>query len=417
MSVQEEKDNVNFRPFVLNLVNLQVLSFRPKSCEPKLDITSKFRARLQAERDMAFVAVEDQLPVFGHDLDGGCGVFVNDANEAAVDELDLGDDGFFLAGLPLHEEMGQTSAGVTTGDLLEACNLHLYSHKRSAGEEEVVAADAGVWSPAPAFPAAKRQRQDEGEVMWLLPEGDTPLPAATPEYVEEAAGEATDDYVAAAWVAGVVHSVGQVTPEAEAEWKRYLVEQYGATSGSSKPRTGAVRKIILTDRMLLALSQARCQDARLVADKGRALVEADILPGEEEGLTRFLRPGRNFTVHDPLGFNKAFRALQASHPSWPRLRGIPSETKGITQPLSALGLGPVDSAPWDVRTRHLRGPEDTDPDKAWCAASRKWVTQKGKRDGLYHRRYVFDEKRVATRALAAHVFATLPSAPPKPIKS
>ncbi|KAJ1484242.1 hypothetical protein T484DRAFT_1948215 [Baffinella frigidus] len=345
---------------------------------------------------MAFFA--EHLPVFGHDLDGGCGAFLDDAY--ASGELELGDaDGLWLAELPLHGEMGVLSAGATTGDLHEATNLHIYSHKRSAEYAEEV-------------PVAKHQRLEEDEWRFLLPDAPLP-PAPTPEHVEEVAPAATNEFVDAAWVAGVVRSLAEVKPQDEIEWKHYLLNQYGVSSGSSAPRTGAVRKLILTDRMLLALSQACCQDTRLAADTWLALVEPDILPGDEQEETRFLRPGRNFTVHDPLAFNQAFRALQASHPSWPRPRGVPTETKGITQPLSALGLGPVESSPWNVKTLHLRGPEDTDPDTEWCAAKRQWVKRKGKRDGMYYRRYVFDAKRVASRALAAHVFATLPPAAPK----
>ncbi|KAJ1471477.1 hypothetical protein T484DRAFT_1977699 [Baffinella frigidus] len=85
--------------------------------------------------------------------------------------LDLGEDPLVLPleDLPLFEELGNVWAGVTTGDLEEACNLHIFtsSHERPVVEEE---------------PATKRQRLDgacDDKARLLLPA----TPATAPEFV------------------------------------------------------------------------------------------------------------------------------------------------------------------------------------------------------------------------------------------
>jgi hypothetical protein len=329
-------------------------------------------------------------------------------------EIDFLEDDW-LAGLPMMEsetadEVYSNQVPVTSNHY-ETCNLHVYSGKRSADEHEQDDVSTDVWSTGPSLHTAKMQRHDGDEEVLLVSELDEALPqhdqmdAGGKQRDGNAGAGSHGEHVSAKWVTELVESIGVITPADEAEWSDYLCKQYGVISGSKKPRRGAVCKIILMERVLRALSGVPCQDTRIVEKS--ALVQPDIIPGEEHGVTRFLRPGRNFTVNDPLAFNKTFRALQASHPSWPRVR--PSDgTKGITQPLSALGLGPIDSAPWDVRSLHLRGPEDTDPEKIWCAKKQWWVSVNGKRDGLYYHRYEFDEKRVAKRSLAAHVFEVVP---------
>jgi hypothetical protein len=106
--------------------------------------------------------------------------------------------------------------------------------------------------------------------------------------------------------------------------------------------------------------------------------------------------------HLCLAFNKAFRALQDQHLDWPRNRAVITETKGITQPLSALGMGPPVMGPWTGRKKGLRGPEKDDPEKTWDEGRKGFVAKKGKRDGLYYTSYVFSEERA--RKNADHVF-------------
>jgi hypothetical protein len=232
------------------------------------------------------------------------------------------------------------------------------------------------------------------------------LPMLPPQSAtEENAGRV---FVCAKWLSGIVGSIPEVTAYEVTAWKGYLESHYGTTSGSKKPKDPVVKKIVLINRLLLKLSQVPCQDSRLVEKLN--IVQPDIIPGDERGVMCFIRPGRNFTVHDPLAFNMVFRELQNSHPGWPRRssdRKVLVGTTGITEPLSALGLGPVEAGPWIFHNSNLRGPEDTDPEKKWCATKRKW-TKNGKRDGMYYRRYEFNEERVAQRSLAQHVFDTLP---------
>ena len=350
-----------------------------------------FGAELVDEcRDFLAQAVaEDDMP-------GDAAWSVDGREELALLLGEEGEGMYGLENLPLFEEMGQLSVGLTTGVLDESCNLHLHS-KRSAGEMEY------------EVPTAKRQRLEDDEVLSTSTPGPLTLP------VEVAPETTTPDYVNSAWVKSMIDALGALPKEDEEEWKRYLIEQFGALSGSCAPRTGPTRKVVLMERLLLALSHQHCQDTRLQAEPLRPLVEPELLAGEEGGVTRFLRPGRNFRVNDPLAFNSAFRALQAC-PLWP---STGNGTKGMTQPLSALGIGPVETAgAWTGRNSGVRGPEDTDPDKvwrdgrwvkkrAWSPFNGKWVA-KGDRDGLYHRRYTFELHRVTKHA--AHIFNTVPPA-------
>jgi hypothetical protein len=76
-----------------------------------------------------------------------------------------------------------------------------------------------------------------------------------------------------------------------------------------------VRKIVLIERLLQTLSIRNAQDSRLnETEKLNKVVEPSFMDDEKAQIGRFLRPGRNFKVNDPLAFNVAFRALQVPPP-------------------------------------------------------------------------------------------------------
>ena len=250
----------------------------------------------------------DELPLFRSDL-------------VVMDDLDLGEE-------------------VVTGDLDE--NLHVYTLPQNQVGDWLVADE----DQAPAF---KRQRLDVPfdetgpcQASDLPPANVAPPPPpsddgsfraldlASADVVPPPASLLSSGFVDAAWASGLVAALGGLTRTNEEEWKKYLVDAFGATSGSSAPRKDAVRKAVLMDQMLLALSQQTCQDTRMPAEiAGSAIVVPEMLADDAAPLTRFLRPGRSFRVSDPLAFNVAFRTLQASHPEWPRVRGSPEGTKGM----------------------------------------------------------------------------------------
>ena len=128
------------------------------------------------------------------------------------------------------------------------------------------------------------------------------------------------------------------------ECSRWLVEEFGSLSGSSNPRDGPVYKVLLINRALVKMSRTLCFDLR--ADARRFIIEPDLLPDEvlSGRVQRMLRPGRRYTVHDPLAKNCILRELQRT---WcPGARG----TKGLTEMLDACGEGPLETArAWEVK--------------------------------------------------------------------
>ena len=159
--------------------------------------------------------------------------------------------------------------------------------------------------------------------------------------------------------------------------------------GYCKPRVGAVRKHILINRLLLQLLGAGTISFR----------EEDFLAGEKEGgVRRVLHPARRgFDVTDPLKFNTAFRELQSSgHPDWlPRVTDVNATTTAVSQQLDAVGWGPSKAAPHTIHKGGFRGDAATDP---------RGASGKRKRDGLYYKRFVFDEERSKKLYVARHLF-------------
>jgi hypothetical protein len=203
--------------------------------------------------------------------------------------------------------------------------------------------------------------------------------------------EATVDQVTidSEWLKEVVGGLGGgSTMSWEVEgWKEYLVEEFGKLTGRHVARDHPALKLLLMEGLLRRLSEEPCKDPRIVRPVP-VIVTPVFMEDEEAGMGHFLRKGRRFYVNDPLAFNKAFRELQASHPFYPRTFKVPVPhgTKGMTQPLSAIGIGPRHTSPWGVVMEGLRGPVDTDPDTEVVLG--KWKKCKGgDRDGLYCTEY------------------------------
>ena len=92
---------------------------------------------------------------------------------------------------------------------------------------------------------AKRQKLPEEsandvEVRWVasVEAGLALDPCPAVLVAPKVAAPVRREYVGEEWVRGMVDGLGPVTSEDEAEWKAYLLTQYGARSGSSNPRTG-----------------------------------------------------------------------------------------------------------------------------------------------------------------------------------
>ena len=182
-------------------------------------------------------------------------------------------------------------------------------------------------------------------------------------------------------------SFAPVTDEEMGRMAKILVKE--SPHGYSNIREGAVRKQVLMEREVM----------ELLASGTISIRGDDLLPGEkEEGVRRVLNPARpGFDVTDPLKFNEAFRVLQSSgHPDWlPRVKGVGATTTAVTQQLDAIGWGPSKAAPHTIHKGGFRGDVATDP---------RAVSGKRKRDGLYYKRFVFDEARSKKRYVAVHLF-------------
>jgi hypothetical protein len=200
------------------------------------------------------------------------------------------------------------------------------------------------------------------------------------------------EYIDTLWAKSLIDSIKPVSNGNRILCRNFLI--LIKIKEDSMPRDGPTLKVVLIERLLLAMCKEPCQDKRLCDEKRmKPIVQPELLAGEENGITNFLFPGRNFIVNDPLAFNKAFRYLQISN-QWPRKNmSLDSGTKGITQILDALGIGPVEkSDDWTGKKKSVRGPTDTDPSKGYING--KWQTCKGDRDSLYFRKYVFNLSRM-----------------------
>jgi hypothetical protein len=211
-------------------------------------------------------------------------------------------------------------------------------------------------------------------------------------------GTPSEGPVSAEWVQAVIARIGRVSQDELAKMDAHLMACWGSSvDGVTGVQRDPLKKIALLERALMLLSEAKCQDTRTENEKtSLPIVEVERLPDEAGGVERVLRPKRQFHVHDPLAFNSVLRRLQHTHPDWPnnsRFRETaPRTTKGITQPLQALGFGPVKGSPCTHRIAGARGPPDTDPDKTLVEGV--WKTIGASRDGLYFRKYVYDATRV-----------------------
>jgi hypothetical protein len=211
------------------------------------------------------------------------------------------------------------------------------------------------------------------------------------------AGTLSERYVSPEWVQVVIAGIGRVSQDELAKMNAHLMTGWGSSLDDvTGVQSDPLVKITLIEKVLLCLSQCMCQDTRTdPLNQNLMIVEVVRLSDEGGGVEQVLRPGHCFHVHDPLAFNLVLRRLQTWHPDWPLPRNnsmLSRTTRGITQPLQALGFGPVKASPSAHSAPGARGPPDTDPDKTLVDGI--WKSTAASRDGLYFTRYVYDAKRV-----------------------
>jgi hypothetical protein len=167
------------------------------------------------------------------------------------------------------------------------------------------------------------------------------------------------------------------------------------------------RKLCAINQVFLAMTRTPVQDPRMLPTTGatgptRNIIQVDRLHDEVvSGVQRFLRPDRNFTVHDPLAFNMIVREMQAEHPCFHQSKfPLPKTTKPTSEVLGRVGIGPPEAACVPHKAHLYRGPADTDPKFIDPYDGEKQPPSK--RDGMYYKRYVTDLDR-AERLKTRHI--------------
>jgi hypothetical protein len=206
-------------------------------------------------------------------------------------------------------------------------------------------------------------------------------------------------------IVDLVPHVAEHGPECQ-EFASIMTKEFHACENK-----GVIRKLVLVDHALMIMTHTLCKDTGTGrcttfpdVTASSTIVQPILLPDERvafdcvSGVKRMLRPGRDFKVNDPLAFNLILRQLQRHHPSWP-IRGANARgTKGITDALDYVGLGPGLHVRGQRVTTDpsLRGLRDTDPQVRHPdgpRTSRPTGNRQRETDGLYYREYTFDKDR------------------------
>jgi len=199
---------------------------------------------------------------------------------------------------------------------------------------------------------------------------------STPQSAEATGGDDPEQR-AERMVRLVRNAMPQVDAAQMDAWITYLWTEYGLVG---QVKRDAVTKIILMNRLLLELHRA-------------GLVQLVPLDEVERAgrFCRALRKHRRFDMPSEqcLAFNLAFRVLQATHEAWPARGRDAKGTKGMTQALSAVGLGPPRKGQHKRKAEGQRGPEETDPQMEFDEKTGKYTVIASKRDGLYFREYEY----------------------------
>jgi len=174
---------------------------------------------------------------------------------------------------------------------------------------------------------------------------------------------APHSFVSASWVTSFVKEKvagAELGSSACEPFARMMTKEYGSLTASSAPKERPLLKLLHIEDALLAMSQTACQDSRCT-DLRRPILEPLLMRDELffNQVLSILRPGRSFTVHDPLAFNLILREVQRAHITYPRQLGRFSAhgTKGITEMFDVVGLSP------SYFEGLRRGPANTDPEK------------------------------------------------------
>jgi hypothetical protein len=196
-------------------------------------------------------------------------------------------------------------------------------------------------------------------------------------------------YVPVQWVREFVSSVPVFTVESTNAYRVFIEREYGllhvkaAGAETVGLPNAVVRKLQIIDYMVVRLQTQPCQDKRL--DSSKPVIELQAVHGESfpENKGYGFICGRSVTFNDPLAFNLVARWAQSTHPSWPSGGAKAQGTKGITEPLGLLGLGPSTNArAWNSRNGGYRGFENTDPQNPWPLKPGQ-LPEKRETDGIY----------------------------------
>ena len=369
------------------------------------------------------------LPVYHEDVGAAMGLkkldcaFTEDAGETADEDDDTG-------------EWTETKVEVWDGKQVapsQVAHFNDCDFKVVSGSSARQAASCKVVSESSARQAADNKpteassnqvdKQGALNLLEFASAPEKPYVEPTPSYTSKLKPTRVcwKPFVREDWVEMFVRGMPKFTNEETRMFRNFLESEYGelhhrvAPLGAPGLTDGVVKKLQVLDKLVVLMTMVPCQDTRLVDTKNSIVtlspVHGEDSPGRAE---RSLLLGCNITVNDPLAFNLLMRRVQKAHPSWPSGGASAKGTKGITEPLALIGLGPnAEATAWKVRIGSFRGFEETDPDNPWTLEPGQAKPPR-ETDGCYFKEYCFAIDRVETQVRLDRQFHLYATGTPKP---
>jgi hypothetical protein len=222
-------------------------------------------------------------------------------------------------------------------------------------------------------------------------------------------------------VKALVDSIPDNTQAELVSYRNFIKLEYAAEYAKfARPdspgvKPNIIQKLLAIDKIVFKMSTTPIKDARLLGVAGNIVTLT--YPKVEESMAGdewVLRCGYNIKVNDVMAFNVILRETQRASRSWPAGGAKAKGTKGITDALGVIGLGPhADATRWNVRSGAFRGFEATDPDNPWDVIEGTPVVPR-ETDGLYYKELCFSVSRLEKHVLdpRERVFKLHVSEPP-----
>ena len=218
-------------------------------------------------------------------------------------------------------------------------------------------------------------------------------------------------FVDETWVNDIVRGVPVFTNESTREYRNFIESEYGIVYNKfARPEAlgvidSMIKKLQILDYVILLMSKEPIQDTRLDGSKTFILsLSAPHTASTQQKTGHCLLLGRIIFIGDVLAFDQVLRRVQYAYPNWGSGGSKAKGTKGITEALCVIGLGPhPDAVAWKVRNGGFRGFEETDPDNPWDLEPGQSPVKR-ETDGLYFKQLCFGMNRVETVVLRSRSF-------------